>query len=113
MFGNLIIQEEKSNGKVAYDKLRKESIIHLFGYNVGQIDNLSSQQRHKILACLMDRDIIKKYRIMEYLQYFINLNKAKENRFEAICKWTEDLNWVREYKIDNQRKYIIKAMNKY
>lgn len=97
----------ESNG---YDSLANESVLHLYGYSVNQMDDLSTWERRRILGNLMDREIVSKYRIIEHLQFFINNSKCRNNMKLANQKWSDDLEWVRSYNIDKQRKYIITTL---
>lgn len=114
LLGNFLIRQTtkydesiESNG---YDSLADESILHIYGYSVNQIDGLSTWERRRILGNLMDREIVSKYRIIEYLQFFINNSKYRKNLKLANQKWTDDLEWVRAYNINKQRKYIITTL---
>lgn len=111
LLGNISLQYVKNEKD--YKGYANESILHIYGYTVNQKDSLSSEQRRKILGCLMDKDIIGKYRIIEYLQFFINSSKYRYNMRLANQKWTDDLNWVRSYNIDKQRKYIVSSLKKW
>ena len=82
--------------------LAEQSVLKLCGYTVNQIQNLSDSQRHLILANMMKSRIIEKYRIIEYLQFFISISKNRDNLQSANSKWRQDLAWVREYQLDNQ-----------
>ena len=52
-------------------KLAQESILMQYGYNVNQTEGLSSTQRKKILAVLIDNKILTKADIMSYLDTVI------------------------------------------
>ena len=47
------------------------------------------------------------------LQYFIKRSESNFNLFLAVQKWSEDLDWVRNYNIDTQRRFIISSIQKY
>ena len=51
-------------------KLAQESILMQYGYNVNQTEGLSSTQRKKILAVLIDNKILTKADIVSYLDFF-------------------------------------------
>ena len=111
LLGNISIKQTK--GYSRYDGLSEESVLHICGYTVNQADNLLPEQRRKILGNLMDRGIVSKYRIIEYLQFFVNTSKYRYNMRLANQKWSEDLEWVRSYKIDKQRKYILTTLKRW
>lgn len=112
LLGNISITQYISGGSSGYDSLANESVLRLSGYTVNQADALTPNQRRLILSNLMDRGIISKYRIIEYLQFFINNSKYRTNMKVANRKWSDDLEWVRQYNIDKQRQYIISAIRK-
>lgn len=113
ILGNILIRQTIEYSGYRYDRLADESILHMCGYTVNQTDNLSNEQRRRILGNLMDREIISKYRIIEYLQFFINSSKYRYNMRLANQKWSDDLKWVRSYNIDKQRKYIVTTLEKW
>lgn len=61
---------------------------------------LSESERRHILKYLMDKGIVAKYRIIEYLQFFINNALCRPNMSTARTRWESDLNWVRAYQIN-------------
>ena len=113
LLGNISLEKLSGNGGYGYENLSNESILRMFGYTVNQTDNLSADNRRKILAYMMDRDIVSKYRIIEYLQFFIKNSRYRYNLRIANQKWSDDLNWVRTYNIDKQKKYLITSIKKY
>lgn len=112
LLGNIAIRQ-RFNSDWGYNGMLDESILHICGYTVNQKDGLSCEERRLILGSLMDRGVIGKYRIMEYLQFFINNSKYRHNMHLANEKWSADLKWVRDYQIDQQRKYIIDSIKKW
>lgn len=114
LLGNISIQQTLGRGGVGrYENYADESTMRICGYTVNQTVNLSSEQRRKILEMLMEYDIVKKHRIMEYLQFFINTSQYRHNMKSAIEKWTEDLEWVRDYNINKQRKQKVTNIKKW
>lgn len=83
----------------------KESPLHMCGYNVNQQQDLSNIERRKILKMIMDYKILSKGEIMEYLHFFIRQRANLSNMEEAIKRWDDDLNWLRDYGIISQNKY--------
>ena len=113
LLGNIQIQEDGYSSGNGYENLAKESVLHICGYTVNQATGLSSDQRRRILGNLMDHDVISKYRIIEYLQFFINNSRYRYNMRLANQKWSDDLKWIRNYNIDKQRKYVIVSEKKW
>ncbi len=112
LLGNFRFEDESVLGNGGYENWDKESILHLCGYTVSQAAGLSSEDRKVILKNLIDKEIISKYRIMDYLQFFLNRSKYQYNLRIASQKWLDDLNWVREYKIDEQDSTVISQIVK-
>jgi len=76
-----------------------ESPLMKQGYSVSKKANLSDKERHRILARILDERIMTKSRMLYYLDEFINTRKGKPMYKNAIEKWTQDRNYVRNYKI--------------
>lgn len=86
-----------------FGDLAEQSILHLNSYNVGENEGLSASVRQKILAHLMDANILSKPEILSLLSFFVDLNAPKERMALAISKWDEDMKFVRNYQLDAQR----------
>lgn len=95
-----------------FGEMAPESILRMCGYNVNQTENLTERERHAILEGIIDNNIISKYRVMEYLQFFINRSKNSYSLDVAVDRWKDDLDWVREYKLATQKKTVIKNIRK-
>lgn len=92
--------------------LAEESILHICGYSVSQTDNLSKTERHAVLQYLIDSKVSSKPEIISYLEFFIRRNGKRQNLEEAVRRWKEDINWVRDYQINRQRHYEIASIQK-
>lgn len=79
------------------------SPLFLYGYNVRE-GELSLQERRSILARLMDYNLMEKITIHKYLCSFINRNKTNPGMENAVEKWKEDLSFVDEYHMVDQRR---------
>lgn len=78
------------------------SPLFLYGYNVRE-GELSLQERRNILARLMDYNLMEKISIHNYLCSFINRNETNPGMENAVEKWKEDLSFVDEYHMVDQR----------
>lgn len=94
-----------------YD-MAEESPLHLCGYSVNQTENLTTNERHEILRYLIDSKILSKPDIISYLNFFIRRNGKRENMQEAVRRWNQDVEWVRDYQINRQRHYEISNIQK-
>lgn len=79
-------------------KLASESLLMQYGYNVSQLEGLTMTRRHKILAVLIDNNIMTKSEIISYLDFFINQRQSRHMFEKAIEKWNIDKEFVDEYK---------------
>lgn len=78
-------------------ELADESPLMLNGYSVDKKRGLSSSQRQAYLAFIVDHGIMKKRKVLDYLELFIDMNKNKKNWSEAVNKWEEDKAFMLDY----------------
>ena len=109
------ITDEKTYRKYSYTgemRLAQQSILMQYGYNVSQTDDLTATQRHKVLAVLIDYDILSKSEIISYLSFFVEQrSKMKTKNMQlAIAKWEEDILFVEMYKQGKYTKYGVGAI---
>lgn len=113
ILGNFTFHANWANGGYGFDGLADESVLMMCGYTVRQSDCLSASDRQCILASMMDRGICDKPRIMDYLQFFIRSRGGNPSMQLACAKWEEDLDFVRNYRIDRQRRFIISSVRQH
>lgn len=108
------ISDEKTylNGTASENGMRlaQESILMQYGYNVSQTEDLSSARRKKILAVLVDNDILTKSEIISYLDFFINQRKYQSRFEKAIEKWESDKEFIEDYKNGSYKQYGVKGI---
>lgn len=116
--GNLMCQvftpqsfeEYKKNNDYGANLL-PEGVLHIAGYNVGQADNLSEVERHKILEYIMESGLLKKNEILFRLNEFIKAKESMPNMELAVSKWKNDRDWLRGYYSTGKRlvgiRYIV------
>ena len=93
-------------------KLAQESVLMQYGYSVSQEESLTSARRKKILALMIDNDVLTRNEIISYLDFFINQRK-NQHRFEkAIEKWESDREFVSEYKVGNYTQYGVSGIHR-
>lgn len=92
------------------EKLAHESLLMQYGYSVSQINNLSEERRKKILAVIIDNEILSKIEIISYLDLFINQRLSISNMETAITKWTEDRDFVQNYKMGAYAQFGVSAL---
>ena len=115
IYGVLLGNIKVTNGSFVQSEteLAEESILRICGYSVNQTSNLSAADRQRILQYLIDSRISSKAEIINYLTYFIRRNGKRSNMDEAVRRWNEDLKWVREYRINQQRYFEIANIQKF
>ncbi len=82
--------------------LNEQSELKLYGYNV-QKNGLSEYERKNLLLNLLYYEILTKHKIISILQFNINFHQSNPNFSEAIMKWEDDLNFVQNYNLNEQK----------
>ena len=98
LLGNYVFDSFLSPGG-GFANLAMESPLSLCGYSVNEKTGPSKFMRREILEYIMDHDILDKSQIINYLEFFIATHK---NHSSAVEKWSDDLEWVNKYKINQQ-----------
>ena len=95
-------------------QLTPESILKQYGYNVSQQENLSKEQRWKILEMILDNGICPKPKMISLLDYHIRMReKQNTNMYDvAISKWETDRDHIEKYRIDSKRKVSVKSIRR-
>ena len=93
--------EEYGNHSNAFDSWQNKSLLNMYGYSVDKNNGLSVQERHDILAFIIENDILSPNKIVNYLQGFISLRKNNRSMSAAIEKWREDISYVLRYRKSN------------
>ena len=100
----------KNNAYVNGMILAQESILMQYGYTVSQEQGLSDVNRRRILALLIDNEVLTRSDIIGYLGFFIN-QRQHQNKYErAISKWEADLEYISEYKKGIQTLYGVNSI---
>lgn len=92
---------------------QEESRLIQCGYNVNHLDDLTSCERQQTLLEIIQNNILEKYEVINYLNTFIRVNGAKQYMSEAVAKWSEDLEYVRNINIPKQDIYTLDDIRKY
>ena len=94
-----------------FESLAAESPLMLCGYNVREGRNgeeaLTPSERHTILAAIIEFGILSKPVVINYLNSFISRNRNNPRMWLAVDKWEDDLEWVRQYNMNKQRRFVI------
>lgn len=104
-YGILPIRMTKIDGEtLSTGYFRKQhSDLMLCGYNVSSGEGLTEAYRQLLLAHLLDSGVFSKYEIITHLDMLINTNGRSERNHIAKRKWQSDLDFVRDYQINNQQ----------
>ena len=113
LLGNLNFTRFGAASAHSYGDLASESILKFCGYSVAQGEGLSERQRRMILANVMDRRILSKNDIIIRLQFFIRSHQYQPNMRLAVSKWQSDLQFVRNYRINAQRHFVVEDVKRY
>lgn len=115
LFGAVLgnIEYQPSDSDDDFFDMNEYSLLSLCGYNVRQSSNYTSKQRHYILKQLVDLGFMRKDEIIQKLHQFININGTQSRNAKAVSKWKEDLEFIRNYKLDSQAQVRIESIKKY
>lgn len=105
-----VIFQKKFDFKV---KRNDNSPLKLAGYNVNANDGLTAVERHRLLSSIIDEGVLPKYKVCEYLRYFISQGQFQKRMKNAVEKWEDDLEFVEYYQIDEQPSQNINNYSKY
>lgn len=95
--------------KGSFENYSSESLLRQFGYNVNAQENLSTNERHRILMMILDNGIMDKNLVMSHLHYLYSSRKNQVIMQNAVSKWKQDITFVSEYNIENNRKVKVGA----
>lgn len=104
LLGQFVRQEDgmELGRPSSFGDLAAESVLHMNGYNVGQVQNLSALDRRKILAYIIESQIMTKQEIRSHLTYLIKMNQTTPSKNTAVERWRSDVNWVNDYRSGGQ-----------
>lgn len=78
-----------------FSTFQEKSILSWYGYNVKQQEELSDDERHKILDFIIGNHIQTSYEVINRLEQNIALRKNNPLMIYAIEKWEKDIEYVR------------------
>ena len=80
-----------------------QSRLSLYGYTVSAAENLSREERRRLLAGLLDAGLMGKGEITSWLSFLIRQRPGPMYQ-AARAKWKEDRTFVSDYRISQQRR---------
>ena len=91
-YGIPTVELKQSTSSVGtYQDWAEESILHFWGYNVNQMDDLSAKERQHKLQLAIDGDFIAKPKAIVFLERLIRRHKNNPKYNLAVKKWEDDL----------------------
>ena len=79
-----------------FSTFQEKSILSWYGYNVKQQDDLSDDERHRILDFIIGNHIQTSYEVINRLEQNIALRKNNPLMIYAIEKWEKDIEYIRK-----------------
>lgn len=94
-----------------FDDYNEESTLKQFGYNVSKKGGLTSNQRQRILAFILEKGILKRERLISFLKFNIKNFSSREdmNFYDAIAKRRKDLEFLFDYKLGTYEFIVLES----
>lgn len=99
--------EQTINKKGVTTLSTSESRIHQLGYNVKRGNGYTREQRHLILANILENTNISRYEIESCILRPMMQHKDQTNYSDAVLAWKEDLEFIKSYKLGNMPEVVI------
>lgn len=95
-----------------YGELLDQSVLMLSGYSVSKQKGLSEQERQDILSFIIENKIATAGKVIDYLEYFINLRSCQPAYSDAISKWEKDKSYVKHNYLDSYQKILVDSIKR-
>lgn len=82
--------------------LQRESTLRQYGYNV-RIGGMQSWERHRLLAALIEFNLLTRRQILEHLHFCIYVPGSRPGMEESCTRWIEDMRFVNNLPIDTDK----------
>ncbi len=106
LLGNLDLEYYKG-GEWLDATLAEMSKLNLCGYNVGEEDSYTNEQRQYIISTIISRGIMEKRDVIRHLEHFIRVNGRRRGNERALSKWKADLEYTLKYDADKQKQVYL------
>lgn len=93
----ITLAEYKKITESGYRSWAEKSLLRSYGYNVSAQDDLTDNDRHRILAFVIENGIMKAEEIVYFIEWLIGKNSTPKY-YNARQKWNRDIEFVRGYK---------------
>ncbi len=91
----------------------QESPLKLCGYSVSKTDGIPPDIRQAILEHIIERGILTKSDVINYLELFISTNGLRKGNEPAVQKWKDDLHFVYMHNFNVVAKAQITSIKPY
>lgn len=95
-----------------FEKYESESLLRQFGYNVNSQDNLSTNERRRVIETVINNGIMNKSDVLSLLNFLASSRKNQYNMQNAVSKWESDIKYTRELNIECVRRVKVGAFRK-
>lgn len=102
--------ERYIKGVITNINFKQESILHSFGYNVGQIEDLTDKQRREKLSFIIENGVMNKHEVISLINHFIDMRKGMEKQKNAVKKWESDIGYLKKNNINPIRNVEINSI---
>ncbi len=91
----LLTEEEYERYREGFnnENLSPKGPLYLLGYTVAE-GVLTAAERKQLLGWIIANGIMKKSRVISYLEFFIRVRQGQTNMTHAIQKWREDKDYL-------------------
>ena len=97
--------KHSTSSEGAYQDWAEESILHFWGYNVNQTDDLSAKERQHRVRLAIDGEFIAKPQAIAFLEGLIRRHKNNPKYNLAVKKWEDDLWFLLNDSVKSSRIY--------
>lgn len=80
---------------------QRESILYRYGYNVKSKSSITTEQRHIILASVIEAGILSRRQVIDHLSMLIYRGSKIPSWHEATQKWKNDRMYVQTYRLND------------
>lgn len=93
--------DELLRSGLTFNSWQEKSLLRIYGYNVNKNENLTQEERQRILSFVLENGIMTSYEIINHLEWQISTREGRLNMSDAISKWEDDIRYVRNYQYVN------------
>lgn len=84
-----------SISSISFEKLSKESLYKICGYNVNANEDITDTERQSILQFMIQRNIVTMQEAINFLSWLVQIHKNKD--YLAVSKWKKDINFLKGF----------------